>query len=148
MTWLLLLWLLGELNSRPPRGGGNTGPFPPGDRPDFPKPVPVPTSGKTHVIRSGDTPSAVAKLYTGDGGRWRELLPENPALRVRQVRESPPVAAARPGLEDAGDSGRGVARQRPSSRVSGPGGRIVATYVEPFNPGQVLRLPSTWTSAG
>jgi hypothetical protein len=37
------------------------------------------------MIRSGDTPSAIAQKMTGSAGRWREMLAVNPKLRVVDV---------------------------------------------------------------
>ncbi len=34
----------------------------------------------THVVAAGDTPSSLARRYTGDATRWRELCRANPQL--------------------------------------------------------------------
>jgi hypothetical protein len=36
----------------------------------------------THVVVAGDNPSALARRYTGDATRWRELCRANPQLRT------------------------------------------------------------------
>lgn len=38
--------------------------------------------GSPHTIRAGDTGSYLAKYYTGDGNRWRELPSANPGMRI------------------------------------------------------------------
>jgi hypothetical protein len=36
------------------------------------------------IIRSGDSPFAIAQKLTGQGARWKEILPVNPTLKVVQ----------------------------------------------------------------
>lgn len=127
MTTLVLLWLLDvlkKLGGKTPPGG--TGPAPGTTPPPFPAPAPVPPPTgpvppfvSTYVLRSGDTPSGLAKVRTGDGNRWRELLTVNPEMRIVQTREPP--------LEKGG-----------------PPGKVIATHVRPFNAGQTIKLPSGW----
>lgn len=136
---LLVAWMLGgkAATTTPapaPAPGGSPGPLPP----PFPPPAPIPQvpsgplpapqgvpapppfvpapapapAGTTYIIKSGDNPSMLAKKATGDGMRWRELLPVNPSLKVVQTRD---------------DSGK-----------------LIATHVQPFNPGQVLNWPAGW----
>lgn len=135
MTVLVLLWLAHMLRgpSTPPGnvppGGttppGGSGPPPGTTPPPFPPPAPIPpppngpAPGGLHTLRDGETPFLLAKARTGDGNRWRELLPVNPDLEVRQTREPP--------LEQGG-----------------PPGKVIATHVVPWNAGQVVRLPAGW----
>lgn len=42
-------------------------------------PVPVaPAGARTHQVKAGETGQSIAKLYTGDVNRWRELAKANP----------------------------------------------------------------------
>jgi nucleoid-associated protein YgaU len=91
--FLLLLWLFGQ-------GKGSTAPpsFPsPQPIPPGPIPVPVPAApppvaqppaaAATYVIKAGDTPFGLAKRFTGQGSRFKELLPPNPELKVVDTRD-------------------------------------------------------------
>lgn len=55
---------------------------------------PAPTSNDlgipyVHVIRFGDTPSGLARFFTGNADRWRELGPVNPHLGSPVTETSP-----------------------------------------------------------
>lgn len=39
---------------------------------------PAPAAPKTHTVKAGDTGTSIAKTYTGDPNRWRELAKANP----------------------------------------------------------------------
>ncbi len=43
----------------------------------------TPTKPTTYTVKSGDTGSAIAKAFTGDGNRWRELKAANPTIAAR-----------------------------------------------------------------
>lgn len=45
-----------------------------------PAAVPAPAGPKVHIVKSGDTGQSIAKLYTGDVNRWRELIALNPQM--------------------------------------------------------------------
>ena len=45
-------------------------------------PPPPVASPSVYVIKSGDSASAIAKKFTGDGTRWKELLVSNPNLKA------------------------------------------------------------------
>lgn len=45
------------------------------------KPPAPPVSQIVRVLKSGETAWGLANEYTGDGNRWRELLPVNPTLK-------------------------------------------------------------------
>lgn len=55
-----------------------TAPPPPTTTPDAPHPTAVLA---TYITQKGDTGTSVAKKFTGDGNRWRELLTVNPTLK-------------------------------------------------------------------
>jgi hypothetical protein len=98
---LMLAYLFGgESKTAPTQQAPAPAPVPP----PFPSPQPLPpvlpgpfgvpappaqppAAAKTYVIQSGDSASAIAKKFTGNGGRWRELLPPNPNLKVVQTRD-------------------------------------------------------------
>lgn len=47
-------------------------------------PTEAPVTPKEHItytIQHGDYPVGLAKRFTGDGNRWREILPLNPQLK-------------------------------------------------------------------
>ncbi len=49
----------------------------------IPSPVSIPTPTpivSTYVVKSGDTGTSIAKKFTGDGNRWRELTTVNPTI--------------------------------------------------------------------
>jgi hypothetical protein len=50
---------------------------------DTPPPGVLPTSlGTPYLLRTGDIPSGLAKWYTGNGARYKELIPLNPTLAL------------------------------------------------------------------
>lgn len=56
----------------------------------------IPTAG-VYTIKSGDSGSAIARKFTGDAGRWRELLASNPTLKVVQTENANgPVTLIKP----------------------------------------------------
>lgn len=74
--------------------------------------------GGTYTIREGDNASYLAKHYTGDAGRWRELLTVNPGL---------------------------VAYNEPLDIVDAKEGKpIVVTKIRPWLKGQVVQVPAGW----
>lgn len=54
---------------------------------ESPKPETTPTESAepkqpiTYMIQAGDYPVGLAKRFTGDGNRWKEILPLNPKLK-------------------------------------------------------------------
>jgi nucleoid-associated protein YgaU len=66
-----------------PPGAKRDDETPPDDKKE-PVPPPPAATERTYTIKAGDYPSGLAKRATGDAGRWREILPLNPALRVTQ----------------------------------------------------------------
>lgn len=131
---LVLAWILSTMTGAGPKPSGAPPGATPGAPPPFPPPapatvpIPVPATppaptapaptppaappASTYTIKSGDTPFLLAKRFTGNGGRWNELLPPNPQLTVVNTRDE--------------------------------NGKIIATHVTPFNPGEVLKVPASW----
>lgn len=74
---------------------------------------PVAVAPTERVLKAGDTAWGFAQSYTGNGNRWRELLPINPTLR--EV----------PGKTTGGKT---------------------TVFVQPWNPGQKVKIPVSWTA--
>lgn len=66
---------------------------------------------RLYTIKKNDYPSGLAARATGNGARWKEILPLNPTLQVVQ-----------------GHTPQGAP----------------ATYVQPWDPGQVIAVPTDW----
>jgi hypothetical protein len=66
--------------SLPPGGGGlPTDVNPPG------APPPPTASTPTYVVKQDDYPTKIAKAFTGDASRWRELIQANPQKPVAKT---------------------------------------------------------------
>jgi len=76
--------------------------------------------GHTYTLRTGaqDNASALAKWFTGDAGRWREILAVNPKMV--------------PYNEEVTDA---------------QGNLIVVTKIRPWIAGQVIQLPASWDAS-
>jgi hypothetical protein len=92
-----------------------------------------------------DWPYSLAKTYTGDGNRWKEILPLNPNLKVAY--SNPVPADPGTGSHDQPD-GQKVPDDEgsfwSSFKMSGSSTATPTTTVSPWNAGQVIQLPISW----
>jgi nucleoid-associated protein YgaU len=145
LVLLLLAWMIGsgsKTTTPAPAPTPTTAPVPPpfpapapipvpvpGQPPIVPGPVPAPApipipvpvpQAATYTLKSGDTGFSLAKRFTGDGSRWKEILGANPELKTETVNV-------------------------PRQTAAHPEGEMVATtFIKPWQPGQVIKVPGNW----